>query len=241
MSAWQNSLDLLRLGLGMLWLPQVRVLNLSPSLSISAEQALELARAGDWARLEQAAFAMPADQSSARAFWLNLYNALTLHAIQTAGIRHSVLESPGFFSRYAYHVGEQSLNLNQIEHGILRGNRAALIGQPPFANHDPRANWVLPLEPRIHFALNCGAVSCPPIRAYSAQQLEQQLELATHSYLSECKLEAGVVWLPRLLSYYPSDFGKPLEFARRYRPDLPATAQVRYLPYSWAKAYSQTV
>jgi hypothetical protein len=236
-NAWQNSLDLVRLGMGVLWLPRVNVLNPSSALPTSAETALDLARAGDWARLKQAAFVVPDDQANARAFWLNLYNALTLHAISTAGIRDSVLESLGFFSRYAYRVGEQTLSLNQIEHGILRGNRAALIGLPPFASRNPRVKWVLPLEPRIHFALNCGAASCPPIRAYVGANLEQQLELATHSYLSECRFEAGVVWLPRLLSYYPADFGNPLEFARRYRPNLPAVARVRYLPYSWAKTY----
>jgi hypothetical protein len=236
-SVLQNSLDLLRLGLGALWLPKVQVLNPNSSLPTSAKSALGWARSGDWANLERAAFVVPLEPNNARAFWLNLYNALTLHAMHTAGIQHSVLESLGFFSRFAYRVNGQSLTLNQMEHGILRGNRAALIGLPPFAAQDPRAKWMLPLEPRIHFALNCGAASCPPIRAYVAEQLNEQLELATHSYLSECRLEAGVVWLPRLLSYYPSDFGNPLGFARRYRPELPTTARVRYLPYSWAKTY----
>jgi hypothetical protein len=232
-----NTLTLLLLVISAVSFPRIRVLNPNPTQSTNPETALELARRGAWQQLEQAAFIVPKDQKSAQAFWLNLYNALTLHAMADAGIQDSVLESLGFFNRYAYRVGNQILSLNQIEHGILRDNKAALVGLPPFSSTDPKAKWVLPLEPRIHFALNCGAASCPPIRAYGAEQLEQQLTLATQSYLAECRVEGDTVWLPRLLSYYPSDFGNPLEFARRYRPELPQRAKVRFLPYVWAKVY----
>jgi hypothetical protein len=235
--AMNNTLTLFLLLLNALSFPKRRVLNPIPQQITNPETALELARAGAWQQLEQAAFVVPEDQTSARAFWLNLYNALTLHAMADAAIKNSVLESVGFFQRYAYQVGNQMLSLNQIEHGILRGNKAALVGLPPFAHTDPRTKWVLPLDPRIHFALNCGAASCPPIRAYQAALLEQQLTLATESYLAECHVEGNTVWLPRLLSFYPSDFGKPLDFVRRFCPDLPATARVRFLPYVWAKVY----
>jgi Protein of unknown function, DUF547 len=232
-----NTLTLLLLLLNALSFPKRRVLNPNPQQTINPETALELARAGAWQQLEQAAFVVPQDQTSARAFWLNLYNALTLHAMADAGIQNSVLESLGFFQRYAYQVGDHVVSLNQIEHGILRGNRAALVGLPPFSRTDPRIKWVLPLDPRIHFALNCGAASCPPIRAYQAANLEPQLTLATQSYLAECRIEGNTVWLPRLLSYYANDFGEVLGFVRHFRPDLPKTARVQYLPYVWAKVY----
>lgn len=232
----QNTLDLLGLVMGALYFPKVHILN-APSTPASPEAAFELARTNNFTALSQAAFSVPLEPQAAKAFWLNLYNALTLHAMHAANIQNSVLESAGFFNRYAYNIDGLVLTLNQIEHGILRGNRPALVGLPPFAKNDPRAKWVLPLDARIHFALNCGAASCPPIRHYQSANLEQQLELATQAYLSDCQIKNGVVYLPRLLSYYQADFGKPLEFARRYRPDLPETAQVRFLPYQWAKTY----
>ncbi len=229
----EDTWNLVRLGLGALSRPAVQVLNTS-QFEMTAAVALELAKDGHFKRLSQAKFVVPADRNEARAFWMNLYNAQTLHAMQQAQIKDTVLESLGFYARFAYLVNGLVFSLNDIEHGVLRENRAGL-GRMPFAKTDPRAAYTLPLEPRIHFALNCGALSCPPIRVYVGSQLEAQLELATASYLQDCRLENNVVWLPRLLSYYPHDFGQPLEFVRRYRSDLPATARVKYLPYSWKK------
>ena len=156
---------------------------------------------------------------------MNLYNPLTLHAMLHHQIQNSVLEFPGFFDCCAYQfqfdLFEFDLTPNEIEHGILRGNRAVLLS-PPFAANDPRQNLILPLEPRIHFALNCGAISCPPIRAYRAEKLDSQLE-------------NGAVILPKLLQWYAKDFGDLLEFVRRYHPDLPAKARVRFDAYDWKR------
>jgi hypothetical protein len=223
----------LRLLVSSLARPKLEVLNATSTQLLEALDALEAARNTDWQTLRHAIFNAPKTELEARAFWLNLYNALNLHAMHTAGIDDTVLEVPGFFSRFAYRVSGHDFSLNDIEHGVLRGNRAATLSKPPFSPSNPRAKFVLPLDPRVHFALNCGAVSCPPIRAYVADQLELQLELATRSYLQTARLEGGVVWLPRLLSYYAQDFGDPLEFARRYRPDLPDKARVKFDPYSW--------
>jgi hypothetical protein len=93
------------------------------------------------------------------------------------------------------------LSLNEIEHGILRANRASVTNpNPPFdvmtkSTSDPAASVSLPsdpvlsklvlqkCDPRIHFALNCGALSCPPIRCYEEAKIERQLDIATKSYL----------------------------------------------------------
>jgi Protein of unknown function, DUF547 len=217
--------------------PKRVVFNPNARRIVSSETWLQAVRASsNESNLEPARFEVPHDQLEARAFWINLYNALTLQAMMRANIQNTVLEFPGFFDGFAYQVHfdslECSLTLNEIEHGVLRGNRAILFSAP-FAANDPRRSLVLPLEPRIHFALNCGAISCPPIRAYRAEQLESQLELATRSYLQSVRLENGVVVLPRLLQWYAKDVGNPLEFARTYRPDLPANARVRFDAYDW--------
>jgi hypothetical protein len=220
--------------------PKRLVLNASATRIASSESWLDQVRASaNEADLEPARFEVPHDQLEARAFWINLYNALTLQAIMRNKIQNSVLEFPGFFDCCAYQVFagslEFSLTLNEIEHGVLRGNRAVLLFAP-FAANDPRLNLILPLEPRIHFALNCGAVSCPPIRTYRAENLDSQLELATRSYLQSVRLEHGVVVLPRLLQWYAKDFGNLLGFVRTYHPDLPANARVRFDVYDWNKS-----
>ena len=233
MGFWRDSWTVGRLLRSGLSRPKLIVLNAGGAASLTAAAALTSAQAGQWSHLSEAAFDAPQSELEARAFWLNLYNALTLHALHASGIRKTVLERAGFFSSLAYRVSGLDFSLNDIEHGVLRGNRAALLSRAPFASDDPRAELVLPLEARIHFALNCGALSCPPIRSYDETRLDEQLELAAQSYLQGARLEGRTVWLPRLLDYYRSDFGDPLEFVRRYRADLPAGARVKFEPYDW--------
>lgn len=234
MGFWRDSSTVERLLRSGLVRPKLEVLNAGGTAPLTAALALEAARAGQWPRLSAADFDAPITEPAARAFWLNLYNALTLHALHAAGVRETVLERAGFFKRFAYRVSGLSLSLNDIEHGVLRGNRAAFLSRAPFGSGDPRFSLVLALDARIHFALNCGARSCPPIRAYDPARLETQLELAAQSYLHSARQIGQTVWLPRLLDYYKSDFGDPLEFARRYRSDLPLKARVRFDPYDWS-------
>ena len=232
--------------------PKHEVLNTDARRTISSEGWLDQVRSStNESYLEPARFEVPLDPPdlldlfSARAFWINLYNALTLQAMMHHRVRNSVLEVPGFFDCCAYRVHAGSfgftLSLNEIEHGILRGNRAILF-TTPFAANDPRKRLILPLEPRVHFALNCGAISCPPIRAYRAEDLEAQLETATRSYLQSVRVEnhrgTPTVILPKLLQWYAKDFehaGGPLGFVRTYRPDLPANARVKFEAYDWNK------
>jgi len=63
---------------------------------------------------------------------------------------------------------------------------------------------------RIHFALNCGARSCPPIRVYAAAKLETQLNTAARSFCSqEVRLteDKSAVEMSKILMWYRSDFG----------------------------------
>lgn len=127
-----------------------------------------------------------------------------------------------FYSSVSYILGGAVMSLDDIEHGVLRGNRAALLkpgllGDTHFAQvrhscmrkrvwrhgralsfatlkyphmlaavltwctfhtqDDPRCALSVPLDPRIHFALNCGARGCPPIRYYEADALDERLDL----------------------------------------------------------------
>jgi hypothetical protein len=106
-----------------------------------------------------------ATDSERLAFWINLYNALIVDAVITLGVKQSVQAVKGFFWRAAYTIGGQRFSAHDIEHGILRANAAhPAIPGPHFASGDPRRRHSLvQLDPRVHFALVCGARSCPPI------------------------------------------------------------------------------
>ncbi|RME09571.1 MAG: DUF547 domain-containing protein [Bacteroidetes bacterium] len=191
---------------------------------------------------------------SARAFWINIYNALVIDAIIHYGVSKSVTEGfigiLTFFRRAAYLIGGQRVSLEDIEHGILRGNR----GNPytpgmHFAASDPRMAWVLPVEPRIHFALNCGGRSCPPVRAYSGDHLDAQLDLAARAYVETAvtinEHETSIT-LSQIFRWFMADFGGPsgiIQFLIQHLPNgdrrkpfltvMHDKIQLRFQPYDW--------
>lgn len=186
------------------------------------------------------------DDGSRAAFWINVYNALVTHALILSPARGSVWRQLGLFGRTAYAVGDATYTPNEIEHGLLRGNRRAPLHlRSPLRGTDPRLR-VAPgsSDPRIHFALNCGARSCPPIRHYEADPLDEQLEIATRSYLSqETEVSPKGITLPGLMRLYRSDFGSKQEAARFAAERLdevndrlrkPGRVRINYNRFDWA-------
>jgi hypothetical protein len=192
------------------------------------------------------------DGDAARiAFWANLYNALVLHCLCLEPVHGSLLRHLRLFDRIAYRVGGHDYPLNVIENGLLRTNRRAPLRlRRPLRIADPRlAAAPARIDPRIHFALNCGARSCPPIRSYAPATLDAQLEQATRAYLeAETVLEPDRrrVRLPRLMRIYAADFGdtaRQLQFASRYLPtvadwlhETDARVRVGYGRFDWTAA-----
>ena len=177
--------------------------------------------------------AMPAAQATA--FWLNLYNCLVLHATAVLGAPSCPASRKAFFSGAtggAYDVGGLRFSADAIEHGVLRANRAPLgAAGPIFAPADPRARLALrSLDPRIHFALNCGAKSCPPIRLYVAQDIDNGLALAARAFIEgslEVDPPARVARASKLLDWYGADFGAaPAEILAVLREYLPPTSEL---------------
>lgn len=146
------------------------------------------------------------------ALWLNLYNTLLLRELERKPRTGSVLRHRGLFGSACYRVGDQEYSLDQIEHGVLRRNARPpyRLGRP-FGSSDPRREASPSyLEPRIHFALNCGAVSCPAIKPYTAATLEQELDSAATAYIraeTTVDRECGRIELPYLMRLYGDDFG----------------------------------
>jgi len=160
------------------------------------------------------------------AFWINVYNALVRDELARHPRSGHLLRHRRVFRDASYEIGGERYTPDVIEHGLLRLNSRPPLGlRPPLRPGDPRFEAAPSrLDPRIHFALNCAAASCPPIRSYWEEELDSQLELATRSYvIAETKIdrEQGTVRLPYLLKLYARDFGGKeahLDFVIRYLP-----------------------
>jgi hypothetical protein len=164
------------------------------------------------------------------AFWVNVYNTLLLAVQRERPFRGNVLLSMRAFSSYAYDIGGATYSLNLIEHGVLRCNRRSPSSPlRPLRRNDQRlAAAPEELDPRIHFVLNCGARSCPPIRVLETETVSQTLELAARWYMqaeTDVDADRGTVELPGLLKLYSADFGgktDQLQFAARHIAQLNA-------------------
>ena len=168
------------------------------SLASLAPDELATARATDEQRL---------------AFWINCYNAITQRVIAENSTGYKSRRD--FFKRPHETIAGQELSLDDIEHGILRR------GQHPFGvgylrrPSRLRDDFLLQQEPsaldtRIHFALNCGARSCPPVVVYNPSQLDPQLNAAVDRYLqAETKFDeqTETVTIPAVFDWFEGDFG----------------------------------
>ncbi|MFT4963281.1 MAG: hypothetical protein ACI9PP_000551 [Halobacteriales archaeon] len=180
------------------------------------------------------------------AFWLDVYNAVAQQALRDDPslfeARFGIVRP--VFRRPLVTVAGHELSLDDIEHGVLRGSQLGWgLGYlpDPFPSAFERKFRVSSVDPRIHFALNCGATSCPPIAVYRADEVDAQLDLATESYLeteATYDAEANVAFVPRHMLWYRGDFGGGRgirAFLRQYGviPD-DRRPRIRYRSYDWA-------
>ncbi|MFC5278286.1 DUF547 domain-containing protein [Halorubrum rubrum] len=176
------------------------------------------------------------------AFWLNVYNAATGAALLADPDRFAARRR--FFGEPIVTVAGTDLSLDRIEHGILRGSQWKYgLGYVP--NPVPsafvRRHRVADPDPRVHFALNCGAASCPAVAAYDVTDVDDQLDRAAASYLrSETVVEDGIARVPRLLLWYRGDFGGRAGIRALLREhdviDPDAIPRIRYREYDWSLA-----
>ncbi len=186
------------------------------------------------------------DRRAALAFWLNCYNAGTQRLLEERpDLYRSSLRFLRFFGARCLTIAGTGLSLDDIEQGILRGRSKYGLGYLPRLLPDTfEVLYGLDdLDPRIHFALNCGAASCPAIRAYDPDAVDDQLDLATRVYLDsavEYDPGAGTVRVPRLFLWYHGDFGGASGVRRLLRTHgvVPAgaTPRVRYQSWDWSRA-----
>ena len=166
------------------------------------------------------------------AFLINAYNAYTIQLIvdnyPLASIRE-ISQDP--WEEKSFPLLGQKRSLNEIEHTLIRGAFQ---------------------EPRIHFAVNCAAASCPPLRgeAFIADRLEEQLQDSTVRFLADRENnrvdeDEGAIYLSSIFQWYGEDFeqgGGVLAFAASLissDPGIQARIKsgqldLRYLEYDWA-------
>ncbi len=148
------------------------------------------------------------NDAAKKAFWINLYNAY----FQILSIREKK-KNPEIFKGRLIPVAGHSFSLDDIEHGILRRYRWKYgMGYLPqfLPSKIIKQLAVSKTDFRIHFALNCGAKSCPPIAFYDHTQLDAQLEVATKSFLhSETEMDTvnKIVFVSKILQWFKGDFG----------------------------------
>ncbi|MDO6512795.1 DUF547 domain-containing protein [Neptuniibacter sp. 2_MG-2023] len=138
------------------------------------------------------------NRNQQRAYWINLYNALTVDVVldhypvkSIMDIKLSGLFTRGPWKKELISVEQQPLSLNDIEHRILR----------PI--------WK---DPRTHYAVNCASLGCPNLstQAYTAENMEQQLEQAATAFINHprgVEIKDGTLIVSSIYNWFKEDFG----------------------------------
>ena len=146
-----------------------------------------------------------------KAFWINLYNAFTQVILSKNPDKYKSRGS--FFGDKQIEIAGKKLSLDDIEHGILRHSKIKWgLGHLNkwFSSGFEKRQRVDTVDYRIHFSLNCGAKSCPPIAFYKPGDLNRQLDMATKVYLqgeAEYSEAENKIALPAIMGWFRGDFG----------------------------------
>jgi len=163
------------------------------------------------------------------ALLINAYNAFTLRLVAEYRPLTSIRNIPHKerWQGRRWRIGDHLLSLYEIENAWLR------------------ARFV---EPRIHFAINCASVGCPPLRAgaYTGAAIDRELTAHTQAVHDDprwARFDGATLWLSKVYLWYAGDFiqaaGGIADFAGRYMPEVAAKlsggtpARLRWLPYDW--------
>lgn len=168
-----------------------------------------------------------------KAFWINVYNGLTNYFIISHTLKETVWEVKDFFSVLKVKIGTEDFSLDDIEHGILRKNGERKKGKPlQFEEGNAKLKLMIDqFDPRIHFALNCGSISCPPVAFYSKENIDQELSLAEESFASQefmINQTTQEIRCSEIFIWYRMDFQTTYLNA----PDLKGLTVIP-IPYQW--------
>ncbi len=165
-------------------------------------------------------------ESQQLAFLINTYNGFQLKQVIDNYPIKSIKDVGSFFSspwsKEFFSLFDEPASLDHVEHSLIRK---------------------LFKEPRIHFAVNCASISCPPLanEAYQAGKLEAQLESAAFNFLQDKQanyLDGETAYVSKIFSWYEEDFTEGVvAFVARYWSSLPVDlneVDVKYTAYNWS-------
>jgi hypothetical protein len=154
------------------------------------------------------------------AYWINAYNAHTIKLIiDNYPVAHITDLSGGKpWDVKSISIGGKKYSLNNIENDIIR---------PQFK------------DPRIHFAVNCAAKSCPPLanQAYTATNLNQLLETRTRKFINSSAntISPNTLNLCKIFEWYATDFGDLKTYISKYaKSPIDNTPKITYKEYDWS-------
>lgn len=156
-------------------------------------------------------------------YWINLYNAFTIHSIVEKYPVSSVMDLEGgkVWDKKKIVIDGKSLTLNNIEKDKLLKRFK---------------------EPRVHFAVNCAAASCPPLlnKAWTEDNVQRYYEKQAKAFINNSKynsVSAKSVEASQIFNWYASDFGgsdKVLPYFQKYsETEIKKNAKVSFKEYDW--------
>ncbi|KAE8656913.1 hypothetical protein F3Y22_tig00116997pilonHSYRG00590 [Hibiscus syriacus] len=165
------------------------------------------------------------------AFWINLYNALIMHAYLAYGVPRSDLKLFSLMQKAAYAVGGYSFSAAAIEYVILkmkpplhRPQIALLLALHKFKVSDEQRKFAIDAyEPLVTFALSSGMYSSPAVRIYTANNVREELEEAQCDFIraSVGVSSKGKLLVPKLLHCFAKGFVDDSNLAVWISPYLP--------------------
>ena len=166
-----------------------------------------------------------ASATEEKTFYLNTYNVAVIKGIINAYPIKSPMDVAGFFDKKTFKVNGANVTLNNIENDIIRKNYN---------------------DARIHFALVCGAKSCPPLQSYAFKTatLNDQLSALTKLSINNKNFiryneSASTANVSMLFNWYKDDFiaakGSIVNFLNAYsKLTFNANTVIEFYTYDWA-------
>lgn len=154
------------------------------------------------------------------AFYINLYNLSTIKIILDYYPVKSIkdIKAGKIWDTDLLQVSNQKYTLNELENNLIR---------TPYK------------DARVHFLLNCGARSCPPLHneAFTEKNIDILLDSKTKQFINDTRsnvIKAKQVKLCKIFDWYKSDFGDLVGFINKYsKIKIESKARITFLEYNW--------
>ncbi|XP_068664202.1 uncharacterized protein [Aristolochia californica] len=146
------------------------------------------------------------------AFWINIYNALILHAYLAYGVPKSEIKFSSLMQKVSYTVGEHSVSAAEIEYNILkmkppahRPQIALVLALHKFKLSEERQTYSIDSsDSMVAFALSCGMFSSPAVKIFTPDDVREQLHESLRDYIQASVgiSSKGKLLVPKLLHCY---------------------------------------